>query len=103
MAFIFTATNLAQIESDRDVKAIFNYIILDHIEHVRVLASEEYELDIDSPLVEEVKALPVGRPLELQFYPTQDLIKESYDEGADQGTKCCPSLKGKTRKMKARA
>lgn len=87
MAFIFTATNLAQIEPDKDVKAIFNYVILDHIEHVHVLASQEDELDIDSRLAEEVRALPVGRPLELQFYPTQDLIKEPYEAGADQGTK----------------
>ena len=87
LALISLATTLAQIEPHPDVKAIFRYILLDHLDHVQAITNEAEGLGIDRAIVDEVRDLPGGRPLEQQFHPTQDLIKEPYEERADPGTK----------------
>lgn len=87
LAFISWATTLAQIEPDPDAAAIFRYILLDHLDQAHTITNKAEALGIDPSIVDEVRDLPGGRPLEQQFHPTQDLIKEPYEEGADPGTK----------------
>ena len=87
LAFISLTTLLAQIEPDKHVKAVFDYLIIDHLTHVKALVDETKGLGIDQEMVEEADRLPAGREFSGQFWPTQDLISEPYRQTADPATK----------------
>lgn len=87
LAFINLTSLLAQIEPDKRIKAIFEYLIIDHLTHVKALIDNAADEQIDDDMSEEVAALPPGREFRNQFLQTQDLINEPYKQTADPATK----------------
>lgn len=86
LAFINSLTWLAQVEPDPQVKDVYNYVLLDHTNHLQELLNVA-GLEFHNELKEEVHQLPPGRPLSEQFKPTSWYIKDSYAPEADPATK----------------
>lgn len=87
LALIYFLSTIAQIEPDESVKAIFNYLIIDHLTHAKELAAHTGDLGLSSELRAEAAGLPDGRKFEAQFCQTQDILKRGHLESADSATK----------------
>lgn len=82
----YMATSIQSIP-DLAVKSMVNYILLDHITHVKELANQARNLGMDAELLSEIDSLPAGRDFGRQFVKISGLIKSPYPFSADTSVK----------------
>lgn len=82
----YLAVNI-QPEPDPSVKSMVNYILLDHLTHLKELSIQAGGMGMDIELVDEINSLPDGRKFGNQHVGFSGLIKSPYTSVADAFTK----------------
>jgi hypothetical protein len=78
-AHLIRMAELAAAEPDAGVKAVYNYLFMDHLAHRRVLADKLSRTEGLSPLAQPEFTPMEGRPLDDQFIEMSDVVKNPYD------------------------
>lgn len=76
-------STFAQVEPSPEVREVFDYLLLDHVTHLRMFAGKLRETEGTDPQKLFYTHVPPreGRPLGSQYVHTRDLFKTHYDKG----------------------